>query len=487
MDDAMQTNQRAIVIGGGVVGICSAFHLLRRGYNVTLIERGTSCATECSNAMAGGMQRMTVEVNTKMMTEAIKSIASGFSSSKFSYFRLAPSTLFDPHFIRWSGKFFRSGRSKNVAKEKNQLKFTCWAIDLIEKAMSEIQVNDNLTLAESSSYSKGGALKFLSEQEYKQREKESNFNWKMNKHDNEPSILCTKQQILTNYKWLKNSKKMAEKGSVYGGLVQFQAARAHANWFARGLLSYCERTFPNRLEVRLGATVMGFEKEGKYISRIKTDQGDILVDKTTPVVVAAGSWTPILLRKLNLYIPVYPLKGYTLVIDLEGKQELFGNGPEQVIVDGPLYVCRYSNQLRISSIGELAGWNVRPFPRIEKSLREEAKKLFPEEMHVVIDNSPISCGLRPFVADGNCLIGPVHQRYQNLFVNVGPGFNGWKISFGSGELLARSIHREFYPQCKEEILHFDESYFSPKPYVKYAPIFSMIASLYSRFSYAHFN
>ena len=48
------------------------------------------------------------------------------------------------------------------------------------------------------------------------------------------------------------------------------------------------------------------------------------------------------------------------------------------------------------------------------------------------------CGLRPYSADGIILLGRV-SALANLSLNVGPGFNGWKISVGAAEVLAAGL------------------------------------------------
>ena len=48
------------------------------------------------------------------------------------------------------------------------------------------------------------------------------------------------------------------------------------------------------------------------------------------------------------------------------------------------------------------------------------------------------CGLRPYSADGIILLGRV-SGFENLSLNVGPGFNGWKINVGAAEVLAAGL------------------------------------------------
>lgn len=93
----------------------------------------------------------------------------------------------------------------------------------------------------------------------------------------------------------------------------------------------------------------------------------------------------------------------------------------------------------MSSFGELDGWNTSPSAKIARELKKQAGRMYPA-LHQLLESSSSSLeggknaaalsagmelrtGLRPFVSDGRLLVGRVHG-YNNLSVNVGPGFNG---------------------------------------------------------------
>ena len=112
-----------------------------------------------------------------------------------------------------------------------------------------------------------------------------------------------------------------------------------------------------------------------------------------------------------------------------------------------LYVTRYGDQLRLASIGEFAGWNTAPNPHIVRELKAAASSFLPC-LEPAWAFSEVVCGLRPFVADGAPLIGRLGS-YHNVYVNVGPGFNGWKLAVGTGEVTARLVVED------DEVLPFD--------------------------------
>lgn len=118
-----------------------------------------------------------------------------------------------------------------------------------------------------------------------------------------------------------------------------------------------------------------------------------------------------------------------------------------------LYFTRYGSQLRVASIGEFAGWSTRPNPQIVHDLKAAASSFLPQ-LQPAWSCSEVVCGLRPFVADGAPLIGRLGS-YNNVYVNVGPGFNGWKLAVGTGEVTARLVVED------TDALPFDVAVLSP--------------------------
>lgn len=181
---------------------------------------------------------------------------------------------------------------------------------------------------------------------------------------------------------------------------------------------------------------------------------------TCAVVVAAGSWTPLLLRPLGLLVPLYPLKGYSVLADLSqaavrhaeaeseeaGKMEeticrrkaksekeskakeseaednmdetvdsrprrggsrgASATAPQRILIEPEdnLFVSRHGPQLRVAAFGEFAGWDTRPDPHLAAQLRRVSAALWPEYSEE-LERGRVVCGLRPFVADGALLLG----------------------------------------------------------------------------------
>ena len=88
---------------------------------------------------------------------------------------------------------------------------------------------------------------------------------------------------------------------------------------------------------------------GLLVQKIITEEEVLNIGPGVEVVVAAGAWTPLLLSTMGLFCPVYPMKGYSVAMDLPphgsslriAEEDL----PKRMLVDGKLYVTRLGEQV----------------------------------------------------------------------------------------------------------------------------------------------
>lgn len=218
------------------------------------------------------------------------------------------------------------------------------------------------------------------------------------------------------------------------------------------------------------------ESNKPRITKIQTNKGVITVPEDVHVVVAAGAWTPHVLALMDLYAPVYPLKGYALSVS--AKQALASNPslkpqdlPSRIVCDKYMYTTRLGDEIRFTSIGEFSEWDTKPTPDVDANFRREAVRQFPQ-LKELIAQAKTYCGHRPYVSDGILLLGAC-DTHENLYVTCGPGSNGWKLALGSGDVVARLISGQTQEEIQAE-LGFDVSAMSPTGRVLNAPVFAKI-------------
>jgi D-amino-acid dehydrogenase len=184
------------------------------------------------------------------------------------------------------------------------------------------------------------------------------------------------------------------------------------------------------VQFRYGTAIERIALEGDRVSGIVTDRGTVSGDA---YVVAAGSYSPLLLKPIGIRVPVYPVKGYSLtaaIIDSAG-------APESSVVDETYKVAitRLGDRVRVGGMAELAGYDLELRQAPRRTLEHVLRDLYPTAGDVA--NASFWCGLRPMTPDGPPIIGPT--RYRNLWLNTGHGTLGWTMACGSGQVVADLI------------------------------------------------
>jgi glycine/D-amino acid oxidase-like deaminating enzyme len=185
------------------------------------------------------------------------------------------------------------------------LKFTEWAVDDIITIMKETK-----GLANESGLVENGALKLYFDTASFQEAKKNN-RWSSNP-DGEETVMLSKDELLA----LEPSLAHMEAGTTGGGseqlvgaALQTKAASGSCLGYTTGVMKVLKEKHRSRFRVESNISVVDFETEMGNITQMHTSRGTLDVPRDVDVVVTAGSWTPVILRKLNLYCPVYPMKG----------------------------------------------------------------------------------------------------------------------------------------------------------------------------------
>lgn len=184
---------------------------------------------------------------------------------------------------------------------------------------------------------------------------------------------------------------------------------------------------------RYGCSVERLETEhGRVASVIVHDVHDGAEEAVTAdaYVVALGSYSPLLLARVGVAIPVYPVKGYSITIPLEQGDV----APHVSLTDeaAKLVFTRLGERLRVAGTAELAGYDTELRAERCESLLRRTFELFPRAGRA--ERAEYWTGLRPATPSNVPLIGRAHL--PNLYLNTGHGTLGWTLACGSGKALA---------------------------------------------------
>ncbi len=180
------------------------------------------------------------------------------------------------------------------------------------------------------------------------------------------------------------------------------------------------------VEIHEGVATTGFRSEGHRVTAIVTSMGDLDVDA---VVLAAGVHTGSLSRMLDWRLPLTAGKGYSITIEQPAnqlRQPLYLGGVK-------IGLSPFNGALRVAGTMELSGINSRLDPARIRSLRRQVSRAV--DIPEASDGGQDWVGMRPIVPDSLPVIGKLPSR-ENVYVNTGHQMLGITLAPSSGWALA---------------------------------------------------
>jgi D-amino-acid dehydrogenase len=398
-----------LVLGGGVVGVTTAYQLAREGAKVTLIDRQPDVAMETSFANAG---QISPGYAAPWAAPGIP-----FKALKWLFQQHAPlsvrpdGTWFQ---LQWVAQMLRNCTQARYAENKARMVALAeYSRDQLRALRSEIDLP-----YEGRSL---GTLQLFRTQSQLQ---------------NAQRDIAVLEEAGVPYELLMpEALAKAEPGLAHaqhrlsGGLRLPGDETGDCHRFTRELARHAQALGVKFLlgqTVERWLTVRG-QVTGVVLQAPDGGPGEGL--RADRIVLAAGSYSRELLKPLGIDIPVYPVKGYSLTLPLVDE----ARAPVSTVLDETYKVAitRFDRRIRVGGMAELAGF--------DKTLR--AKRLA-TLAHVVSDLFPGGdpqqaqawTGLRPMTPDGTPLVCATPQ--SRLFLNTGHGTLGWTMACGSARVLA---------------------------------------------------
>ncbi len=178
---------------------------------------------------------------------------------------------------------------------------------------------------------------------------------------------------------------------------------------------------------RHGSVIEGLDVQGGKLVGVRVAGQALRADQ---VVLALGSFSAPLLKRVGLRIPVYPVKGYSITVPITDP----GSAPESTIMDEThkVAVTRLGDRIRVGGTAELAGFSTALREARRATLNHVVTDLFPKGGDV--SKASFWCGLRPMTPDGTPIIGPT--PIAGLLLATGHGTLGWTMAAGTGRIVA---------------------------------------------------
>jgi D-amino-acid dehydrogenase len=174
--------------------------------------------------------------------------------------------------------------------------------------------------------------------------------------------------------------------------------------------------------------IRALEHDRRKITGVTLDSGEAV--SADAYVLALGSFSPRLARQLDINLPIYPVKGYSLTFAVEDD----ASAPQSTIMDETYKVAitRLGHRVRVGGTAELNGYNTSLRASRRATLEHVVGDLFPKAGD--FRSATFWTGLRPMTPDGPPFLGA--SPLSNLWLNTGHGTLGWTMAAGSAQALA---------------------------------------------------
>ena len=394
------------IIGAGVIGLCSAYYLHKSGYDVTVIERG-DITDGCS---FGNMGYMSPSHFVPLASPGI--IAEGFKHmlSSSSPFYVKPRLNMD--LLKWSYHFYKNSNAKTVAKHAPHLRNI---LQLSRQLMNDIRrdIGDVFEMEEK------GCLMMC--------KKQSTLDHEFHLADDGEKLGLKVERL--NAAQVQQLEPDVEL-NVAGAVLFKDDAHFNPGKMMGALKNYLEA---KGVFFKLNTTVTGFEKAGEKINAIVTDKGKFVCDE---LVIATGSWLPVVSKMLGIKLLLQPGKGYSYTYSYIEKNIKY----PAILVDGRCAVTPWRHQLRIGGTMEISGINNKVLVKRMQGIYDSAKDFYPG---LKIDFPPadkIWNGLRPVTPDGLPYIGKT-SKYDNVIFAGGHAMLGVSEAPGTGLLVSQLVQK----------------------------------------------
>ena len=398
---------RLVVLGGGVVGVTTAYQLQRDGHDVVILERNGDVAAGASWGNAGMIApgHSFVWSSPRAPIILAKSLVLRDQALRF---RLSA----DPRLYAWTWGFLKECTAAK-ARRNTLLKHRLAAYSQT--------VLDSVVAEEAIDYDRNtrGILYLHRSQRALDAGVE---HMRLLESDGQIIKTLDRNQVIALEPGLAHAKEQ-----IAGAILCPTDETGDCAKFTRALAA---KVVERGGEIVTGATVRGFKTDGDRVAGAITDRGSFAGDG---YVLALGAESPILARSLGISLPIYPIKGYSLTIPVGTSK----SPPTISCLDehNLVAISRFGDRLRVTATAEFAGYDASHKPSDFAFMKRVTQELFPEGAEY--DRAEMWAGLRPMTPTNLPLIG--QQRFSNLFLNCGHGHIGWTMSHGSARIAADLI------------------------------------------------
>jgi D-amino-acid dehydrogenase len=394
---------KILILGGGVVGVTSAYYLVKAGHEVVVVDRQTSAGMETSFANAG---QISPGYSAPWAAPGIP-----IKALKWLMMRHRPLVMwprFDTQLYGWLAQMLANCTHDAYRRNKRRMvRLAEYSRDVLR----DLRTETGITYDDRQR----GTLQLFRTQK------------QLDHVTDDTAVL---DEYAVPYEVLDRAACIAAEPALgrvqnrfVGGLRLPGDETGDAHQFTQGLAAIAAGL---GVVFRYGLTVERLVAEGRHVKGVVTSAGMLTADL---YVVAMGSYSPRLVRSLGLDLPVYPVKGYSLTLPIKDET----GAPVSTVMDETFKVAitRFKDRIRVGGTAELAGFSSTLRQPRRATLARSVTDMFPDGGD--LSQATFWTGLRPMTPDGTPIIG--RTGFANLYTNTGHGTLGWTMACGSARVL----------------------------------------------------
>ncbi len=397
---------KAIVIGGGIIGLSSAYYLQQSGWDVTVLDKD-DFSDNCSYGNAGYVcpSHFVPLATPGIVTQGLK-----WMWNSRSPFYVVP--RLNAALISWGLKFMKSATAKHVAEA---------AIPLRDIALFSQQLYEEWAKLPDFdfAYEKKGLLEMF----------QTEANEEHAHHTAHEAAKLGLEAVMLSKDEVQAMEPQTEL-NIRGALYFKCDAHLYPQKLMKGLINILKQ---KAVQLISKQEVTGFEMNGDQIKTVISNNQRYDADM---VVIATGSWSREMAAKLNLNLPLMPGRGYS--VTLEDSPFTF-NHPA-VLQEGRVAITPMDgNKIRFGGTMEITSTKTAPrFKRVEGIL-QAVERFVPQFKIPMPSQENIWYGYRPCSADGLPYIGKIKS---NAIIATGHAMIGLSVGAGTGKLVAEIANVE---------------------------------------------
>jgi len=402
----MNKSNHVIIIGAGIAGLTTAYYLNKKGVDVTILERGDG-HDNCSYGNAGLIAPRHV---IPLSSPGVISQGLRWMLKAESPFYIKP--RLDKDLISWVWKFRKAATHKHVKKVGPLLR------DMLfrnQHLLIELEKQETVNFG----FHKNGHLTLCNTEKGLDK-----------------AIASAKQagkvEVPTEVLTAKDVQEMEPdiKMDIQGAVYYPQDAHLHPGRLMNQLKALLKDKGGVRFRFNTEITDIN-EKSARQVEVVSSEQK---VFKGTKVVLSCGAWTPDLMKKLQVKLPLQAGKGYSITLEDPPQSPQIN----ALLAEKKVAVTPMMGELRFAGTMEIVGQDKSVTPPKVRALKKAVTQYFPEYTMDDLKGQDVWVGLRPCSPDGLPFVGKLASS-KNIFVSTGHSMVGMSLGFASGEIISQLI------------------------------------------------